>query len=694
MSADKSADHSAAGLGSRAAGLGVRLTSGGAELRVWSASATSMELVLFDEADPTRIVKTVPMTRDTHDVWHGRSRSLSPGRRYALRADGPHGPAHAFDPARLLLDPYARGLARTGGDKQGGDGRDTGWQSVVIDGAFDWNGAAKPGTALDESVLYEMHVRGFSKLNPAVPAELRGTYAGLAHAASIDYLKELGVTAVELLPVHALATEQRLAEQGLRNYWGYNMLNFFTPHAPYATQAAQAAGPEAVLREFKGMVKLLHEAGLEVILDVVYNHTAEEGPNGPTTSLRGLDNANYYRQDAHGNYIDTTGCGNTVNFGTMTPSDPGGPVRLVLDSLRYWANEVQVDGFRFDLAATLGRDANVHFDPRHPLLEAILHDPALQGVKMIAEPWDVGQGGWQTGNFQPGWTEWNDRYRDRMRDFWLGDIAQEHATGSAGSGIGRFATRLAGSSNTFSGERGPLASLNFVTAHDGFTLADLTAYNSKHNAGNGEGNRDGSDNNNSFNHGVEGPTDDAAILLARRKSMRNLLGTLLFSAGVPMLTAGDEFGRSQHGNNNAYCHDTELAWLGWVREPWQDQLHAVTRRLIALRAENPALRPLHYARLGEHVPGSSEMDWFDADGNPMSEEDWNAPEARTLQYLAASTPEREEFNRILLVVHATEWERTITLPAGEGITGYEKLWSSTDEAPGEHTPESYPLVPH
>lgn len=634
---------------------------------MWSASATSMEIVLFDEADPNWIVKTIPMTRDSNDVWHGRSRSLSPGRRYAIRADGPSGPTNAFNPERLLIDPYARGIVRVG------DGR---WRSVVVDDNFNWNGSTKPNTPLDATVIYEMHVRGFSKLNPEVPAELRGTYAGLAHEASIAALLELGVTAVELLPVHALASEQRLKKQGLVNYWGYNTLNFFSPHAAYATAAAQAEGPDAVLREFKGMVKLLHEAGLEVLLDVVYNHTSEEGPYGPAVSFRGLDNANYYRQDAHGAYIDVTGCGNTVNFGNDMP------VQLVLDSLRYWANEVQIDGFRFDLAATLGRDENVHFDPRHPLLDGILNDPQLQGVKMIAEPWDVGMGGWQTGNFAPGWTEWNDRYRDRMRDFWLTDIARERESGSAGSGIGRFATRLAGSSNTFSRERGPLASLNFVTAHDGFTLADLTAYNQKHNLGNGENNRDGSDNNNSFNHGVEGPTNDSAIVTARRKAMRNLLATLLFSAGVPMLTAGDEFGRSQRGNNNAYCHDSELTWLSWQREPWQHELYDVTRRLIALRRENAALRPVHYAQLGETIAGASEMDWFDSSGLPMSEDDWNSPEARTLQYLAASTPEHEEFNRILLIVHATEAPTTVTLPSHEGVTRYELLWDSSNDALG------------
>ncbi|WP_022886437.1 glycogen debranching protein GlgX [Glaciibacter superstes] len=659
--------------------LGVRSTSHGGELRVWSETADSMELCIIDDTDPNWIVKTVAMERDASNVWFGRTRTLSPGRRYGIRVSGPAGPRNSFHPEKTLIDPYARGLARAGSDE---------WQSVVVDGSFDWAGSSKPRVPLDRTVVYEAHVRGISKLNPAVPAPLRGTYAGLAHEATIGYLTDLGVTSVELLPVHAFISEQRLLKQGLTNYWGYNTLNFFSPHTDYATQAAQKAGPEAVLREFKGMVKLLHEAGIEVILDVVYNHTSEEGPNGPVNSFRGIDNSTYYRQDDDGAYIDVTGCGNTVDFGRRVPT------RLVLDSLRYWANEVQVDGFRFDLAATLGRGQNVEFDPEHPLLTGIRDDPDLAGVKLIAEPWDVGMGGWQTGNFPDGWTEWNDRYRDRLRDFWLTDIAAARETGSAGSGIGHFATRLAGSSNIFAQERGPLASLNFITAHDGFTLADVTAYDVKHNQGNGESNRDGTDNNFSFNHGAEGPTEDEGILAARRKAMRNLLGSLLFSAGVPMLTAGDEFGRSQRGNNNAYCQDSELTWLHWERQEWQDDLHQVTRRLLQLRRENPALRPVNYGQSGETIAGASQMDWYDAGGGSMDEDDWNSPAARTLQYLVASSPEHEDFNRVLLVVHALEEDTTVVLPAHDGVSGYTLLWdSSTDSArvdPGDQATELAP----
>jgi glycogen operon protein len=644
--------------------LGVRATSNGGELRVWSEHAEAIELCIFDHTDPNWIVRTVAMVRDSHNVWVGRSRTLTAGRRYGIRVSGPAGPTHSFHPEKTLIDPYARGLARVGPDQ---------WQSTMVDDAFDWAGTVKPNTPMDHTVVYEAHVRGLSKLNPALPVELRGTYAGLAHASTIEYLKNLGVTAVELLPVHSFVSEQRLIKQGLTNYWGYNTLNFFTPHADYATQAAQSEGPEAVLREFKGMVKLLHEAGLEVILDVVYNHTAEEGPAGPVTSLRGIDNATYYRQNAQGQYIDVTGCGNTVNFGHDVP------MRLVLDSLRYWANEVQVDGFRFDLAATLGRDGNVHYTPDHPLLTAIRDDPELAGVKLIAEPWDVGMGGWQTGNFPTGWTEWNDRYRDRMRSFWLTDVAAVRENAPSDSGIGRFASRLAGSGNTFPVERGPLASLNFITAHDGFTMADLTAYNVKHNVGNGEANRDGTDGNNSFNHGVEGPTRDVTVLRTRRRAMRNLLGTLLLSAGVPMLTAGDEFGRSQRGNNNAYCHDSELTWLDWNFDDWQQDLHRVTRRLLALRRENPALRPVRFGRVGQTTLSASQMDWFNAAGASMSETDWNSPQERTLQYLAASTPEHEAFNRILLIVHGLETDTEVTLPLHDGISGYTVLWDSSHD---------------
>ncbi len=662
--------------------LGVHVTAEGGELRVWSHNATAMELCIFDERDAGWLGNRVAMQREPSGVWVGRSAALVAGTRYSVRSTGPDGPTHSFDPSRHLIDPYARGLARTSSGE---------WRSYVQDDAFDWGGVGKPRIALDHTVIYEAHVRGLTRLNEAVPEELRGTYASLAHESTIAYLKDLGVTTVELLPVQQSVSEQRLVKQGLVNYWGYNTLNFFTPHSAYASRAAQFGGTGAVLREFKGMVRLLHEAGLEVVLDVVYNHTAEEGPTGPTSSFRGLDNASYYRQMADGDYIDVTGCGNTINFALPAAQ------RLVLDSLRYWANEVQVDGFRFDLMATLARDENVDFDSEHPLLEAILLDPQLQGVKMIAEPWDVGMGGWQVGNFPEGYHEWNDGYRDRVRDFWLTDIAVARHNGVAAQGIGGFARRLAGSAHVFPEQRGPLASVNFITAHDGFTMADLTAYNQKHNLGNGENNRDGSDNNSSFNHGVEGPTAIDAVVVARCKAMRNLMGTLLLSAGIPMITAGDEYGRSQRGNNNAYCQDSELTWLDWDdREPWQEELWRVSQTLLRLRRENPALRPLRFGRVGETVPSASQMDWYNTEGLSMNDEDWNSPSTRTLQYLAASTPEVEDFNRILLIVHGMEEDITVTLPEHESVAGYTLLWdSANDELEGvglEHGPGSELLV--
>lgn len=644
--------------------LGVRLTPTGGTLRVWSENATAIELCIFAANDTKWITETIPLTRDASNVWSATSPHLVAGTHYSVRAAGPVGPTHHFNPQLHLIDPYARGLARTA------DGE---WRSYVQDGAFDWAGTTKPNTPLDHTVIYEAHARGISKLNPAVPEDLRGTYAGLAHESAISYLKDLGVTAIQLLPIHQFVTEQRLIKQGLSNYWGYNTLNFFTPHAAYASRQAQVEGAAGVLREFKGMVKLLHEAGLEVILDVTFNHTAEESNAGPTISLRGLDNANYYRQDAKGNYIDVTGCGNTVNFGTPAAQ------RLVLDSLRYWANDVQIDGFRFDLAAALGRGKDLRFDSQHSLLTSIVNDPALAGVKMIAEPWDLGPDGWQVGRFPIGWSEWNDDFRDRSRDFWLTDVAAARNHGVAPVGIGPLAAKLSGSAGVFSQKRGPLASVNFVTAHDGFTLADLTAYEHKHNLGNGENNRDGSDNNRSFNHGVEGPTHDPQILVARDRAMRNLLGTLLLSAGLPMITAGDEFGRSQRGNNNAYCHDSDLTWLPWEREDWQDELLAVSKKLLRLRRENPAIRPVRYGILGASVPSATQMAWYNKEGVSMSSADWSSAKERTLQYVAASTPEFEEFNRILLVVHGLEHEETVCLPKHKGVTMYELLWNSAED---------------
>ena len=656
--------------------LGVRLTPQGGEIRVWSANATGVDLCVFEGRDPSYASTTVPLSRDGAGVWSATTPALTAGTYYALRARGPKGPTHAFDPTKNLLDPYARGLARTSGGE---------WRGYVQDTSFDWGGVAKPRVPLDHTVVYEAHVKGLTRLHPDIPEELRGTYAGLAHPAAIEYLRDLGVTTIELLPVHQSVSEQRLQKMGLTNYWGYNSLNFFTPHAAYATREAQNGGTGAVLREFKGMVRLLHEAGLEVVLDVVYNHTAEEGPGGPLFSFRGLDNASYYRQTPDGHYIDTAGTGNTLDFSRPEVQ------RLVLDSLRYWTNEVQVDGFRFDLMATLGRGAGAEFDPGHPLLRAILDDPELQGAKMIAEPWDVGMGGWQVGNFPAGYSEWNDGYRDRMRNFWLRDVADARAAeGVPSEGIGSLARRLAGSNHVFALERGPLASVNFITAHDGFTAWDLVSYDEKHNIGNGENNRDGSNDNKSFNHGVEGPTDDPAILATRRRAIRNLLGTLLLSAGVPMLTAGDEFGRTQRGNNNAYCHDSELTWMTWEREDWQRELQAVTRQLIRLRRENPALRPVRFGRFGETTPSATQMDWYNKQGLSMSLEDWDSPAERTLQYLAASTPEFEDFNRILLVVHGLETDVTVTLPEHEGVTAYTLRWDSSQDDISGREPEHVP----
>jgi len=646
--------------------LGVGQTPTGGELRTFSAHADAMQLCVFAADDTDTVLHCAAMERDDHGVFSATSPHLTPGNRYALRVSGPKGARHAFDPQSLLFDPYARGLERN---------RDGNWLGTVVCGDFDWGDSRRPNTPLERTVLYEAHLKGISKLNPRVPAALRGTYAGLAHESTLDYLRDLGITAVELLPVHAFVSEKRLVNQGLTNYWGYNTLAFFAPHAPYASKAARAAGPHAVLREFKGMVRLMHEAGLEVILDVVYNHTAEEDRHGPVTSLRGIDNSTYYRQDAAGRYIDTTGCGNALDFSKAAPA------RLVLDSLRYWATEVQVDGFRFDLAATLARDANGRFNPEHPLLTAIRDDPELANVKRFAEPWDVGDDGWQTGNFPQAWSEWNDHYRNRVRSFWLEDIAVARATGSAPNGTGSLATHLAGSSDVFSPARAPLASVNFITAHDGFTLADLAEYDVKHNLGNGESNNDGTDGNHSFNHGVEGPTADESVLLARRKAVRNLLGTLLLSAGVPMLTAGDEFGRSQRGNNNAYCHDNELSWMSWLFSRERKELLRTTRRLLELRRENPALRPRRYAMADREVTDASRMSWYCGAGTPMGDGEWRSPGVRTLQWFVSSTPEREPANAVLLVVHGAENEVSVTLPGHPDVDSYSLLWDSTTEVP-------------
>ncbi|PPF57769.1 glycogen debranching enzyme GlgX [Clavibacter michiganensis] len=659
--------------------LGLTPADTGGTLRLVSHGASSVELTVSAVDDPRRVAQVVPMERGEHGVWTGSSELLVPGTAYSVRVDGDPSPGDAFDPTRHLLDPYARGLVQVG---------PAAWRSVVTrpvpDAERAARRAARPVVPRDRQVVYEMHVRGFSKLDERLPEELRGTYAGLGHAESVARLVDLGITTVELLPVHASTSEERLRAQGRINHWGYNTLAYLAPHAPYATRRARDAGADAVADEFRAMVDALHAAGIQVVLDVVYNHTAEEGADGPVTSLRGIDGSRYYRHTPDGTPIDVTGCGNTLDL-----SRPDAQ-RLVLDSLEHWSDVMGVDGFRFDLAVTLGRDEHVDFDPGHPLLRAIVEDEALAGLLMIAEPWDVGMGGWRTGGFGSGWSEWNDGYRDRVRDFWLADVAEARRSGRAPQGVGALASCLAGSSDTFAAERGPLASVSFVTAHDGFTLADLTSYDRKHNSGNGESNRDGTDANRSWNHGVEGPTRDAAVLAGRRRTSRNLLGTLLVSAGIPMLTMGDERGRTQRGNNNGYCLDNEATWVHWDEDAWRLDLHATTRHLLRIRRENPALRPVRYASPEAAVPSASVLSWRDAEGRPMTEGAWASADTRTLQWITTSTPETEEPSTVLVVVHGLEGAVDVTLPAQPGVAAWHLLWTSEWERPEPVTEDDAP----
>ena len=670
--------------------LGVTASLAGPRLRVWSHHATAMSLVLYDDETPTAVL---PMAREG-DVWEIVTDELRPGRRYAVRADGPQYGAHRFDPERDSLDPYAKHIVNIGTKAS------PKWLSVVVaDEPFDWGGSRHPATPLRDTVVYEAHVRGLTQRAPFVPEHLRGTYAGLASGEMIAYLKRLGVTAVELLPVHAFGSERHLRVQDLSNYWGYNTLGFFAPHPDYATEGARAAGPEAVAREFKGMVRLLHEAGIEVLLDVVYNHTADENDTADSVLFRGIDNASYYRHDASGRLLDVTGCGNSL--------DTSLPVvqQLVLDSLRYWHHEFGVDGFRFDLAVTLGRDAHHSYSAAHPLLTAIAEDPQLQSAKLIAEPWDVGIGGWQTGHFPLGWSEWNDEYRDRVRRFWVESFAHARVTGQHREGVGKLATAMAGSSNRFSDVRGPLASVNFVTAHDGFTLRDLVSFNVKHNLLNGELGRDGTNENHSYNFGYEGRTDDDRIRIIRRQTVRNLLGTLLLSSGVPMLVAGDEFARTQHGNNNPYNQDNETGWLDWATFEFQQAHFHHVQRLLEIRREHPVLRPVRYNHTNEPERDATSIQWFDALGGDMSEWEWNSPATRSVQYLASTvvpglangltaaaaeagdavSAEAElpagppELDRLLVLVHGVEDPAPFRLPRIDGIAYYRLLWDSSVE---------------
>ncbi|MEY4476716.1 MAG: glycogen debranching protein GlgX [Actinomycetota bacterium] len=657
--------------------IGYRRTETGGMIRVWSANATTMSLTVWSEKDPEWPDESLTMSAGDDHVWSVESELLVPGALYSIHAGGPEGPNHVFDPENALLDPYARGVVRT----DSGD-----FRSVIVDGTFDWGGVEKPHTPLSETVIYEAHAKGLTALHPDIPEHLRGTYAGIAHPATINHLKSLGVTAIELLPVHHFISEERLRKQGLDNYWGYNSLAYFAPHPAYATRESIAAGRDAVLTEFKGMVRLLHEAGIEVILDVVYNHTAEGGFGGPSLSFRGLDNANYYRQTELGEYIDTTGCSNTLN--TSVPA----VAQLVVDSLRFWADECQVDGFRFDLMASLGRGANHEFSPEHPLLHAIVSDPVLSTTKLIAEPWDTGMGGWQVGNFPAGYQEWNDGYRDTVREFWLHDIAEARAWTVTPQGVGKLASALSGSVGTFGAERSPLASVNFITAHDGFTLADLVSFDQKHNKANGEDNRDGTDHNISFNFGHEGFSHEESVIVDRRRAMRSLLGTLFTSAGIPMLTAGDEMGRTQHGNNNAYCHDSALTWVSWDLADWQQAHLESTTRLLQIRRDNPALRPeggifpsMEISPAGRprqaRTPKDAwTVDWYAEDGTLMTFDNWTDSTERTLQYLAGTPAVESERNRVLVLIHGLENSVEVSLPKRTDVNEYEILWDSSHAA--------------
>jgi isoamylase len=593
----------------------------GTNFSLFSEHAERVELCLFDADDrETRF----EVTERTAFNWHCYLPEVGPGQRYGYRVHGPYEPGRGlrFNPDKLLLDPYAKAIegpirydvANVLPYVPGGpdadltpddeDDVDAIPKCVVVDEGFDWEDDRHPRTPWNRTVIYEMHVKGFTRCNEAVREDLRGTYAGLASEPAIEYLRDLGVTAVELLPIHQIAHEQALVEKGLSNYWGYSSIGFFAPHSEYA--ATGTRGEQ--LREFKGMVKALHRAGIEVILDVVYNHTAEGNHLGPMLSFRGVDNASYYRlveQDPRF-YMDYTGTGNSLN-----PVHPS-VLRMIMDSLRYFVTSCHVDGFRFDLAAALARE--FHEVNRLSAFFDIIHqDPVLSQVKLIAEPWDVGEGGYQVGNFPVLWTEWNGIYRDVMRDFWRGQAR-----------IGDFAERFAGSADLYQRDgRRPFASINFVTAHDGFTLADLVSYNDKHNDANLEDNHDGTEDNRSWNCGAEGPTDDVAILELRRRQQRNFLTTLLLSQGVPMVLGGDEIGRSQQGNNNAYCQDTEISWTSWDLGPEHEDLREFTKRVIALRQDHPAFRRTKFFEGNPGDAGLPDVWWFRPDGRRMNRRDWD-----------------------------------------------------------------------
>jgi glycogen operon protein len=670
--------------------LGATFDGAGVNFALFSENAHKVELCLFDDPADAKEAHRIELHERTYGVWHGYFPDLKPGQIYGYRVHGPYLPeeGHRFNPAKLLLDPYAKAIARdlawddslfgyrVGGEREDLtiDDRDSAPfapLAQVVDTAFTWGNDQRPRTPWERTVIYEAHVKGFTKLMPDVPEELRGTYAGLASEPAVKHLTDLGITAIELLPVQYHVDERFLVDQGRVNYWGYSTLGFFAPDPRHCS----SCDPGHKLDEFKSMVRALHQAGLEVILDVVYNHTAEGNHLGPTLSFKGIDNRSYYHlsPDHPRHYMDFTGCGNTPN--TRHPRG----LQLMMDSLRYWVTEMHVDGFRFDLASTLGRDFR-EVDHAGAFFNIIHQDPILSQVKLIAEPWDVGPGGYQVGRFPVIWTEWNGRYRDSIRKFWKGD----------GGLTSEFATRLAGSSDLYQDDgRRPSASINFITCHDGFTLNDLVSYNHKHNEANGENNRDGANDNESWNCGVEGPTEDKAIIELRERQKRNFLATLLLSQGVPMLLAGDEISHSQMGNNNCYSQDNELSWLNWEMIPAKQAMLDFTRRLIKIRREQPTLQRRRFFH-GQPIFGRNVKDiyWLDNHFQEMTQEAWDAGFVKAMGVvLNGQDGEIDERGRVvrgdnLLLLLNAHWEPIeFHFPKVESIIDeFERLFDTADAA--------------
>jgi glycogen operon protein len=671
--------------------LGATWDGVGVNFAIFSEHATRVELCLFDSADAEVESLTIPLPEQTDMVWHGYLPDVHPGQLYGYRVHGPYAPnrGHRFNPRKLLIDPYAKVVGRAARwhdslfsfrlgahDDTMADDRDSAPYAplaAVVDDAFTWGNDTRLKTPWHETVIYELHVKGFTQLHPHVPEALRGTYLGLASEPAIRHLTSLGVTAVELMPVHHHTDEWHLVQRGLKNYWGYNTLSYFAPDVHFGLSQS----PLEAVREFKVMVRALHAAGLEVILDVVYNHTAEGNHLGPTLSLRGIDNASYYRlhPDNPRYYQDFTGTGNTLNVRSPRV------LQLIMDSLRYWVQEMHVDGFRFDLASALARELHA-VDKLGAFFDIIHQDPVLSQVKLIAEPWDLGEGGYQVGNFPPKWTEWNGKYRDSVRGFWRGDRGA----------VSELATRLAGSSDLYeqSGRR-PYASINFVTAHDGFTLLDLVSYNHKHNEANGEDNRDGENHNLSWNGGVEGPTSDRRVIDLRDRQRRNLLATLMLSVGVPMISGGDELGRTQQGNNNAYCQDNEISWTNWDLSPSDRDFLLFVKRLIRIRKDNPVLRRRKFLQ-GRRIRGKGVIDiaWLDPSGREMADDAWGSADGHCLGMrlngdAIAEIDERGERvvgDTLLVLINGGAAAAPFTLPA----IAVDERWETLIDTADPHLP--------